>query len=273
MADWNATQYLQFQKERTQPAIDLAQRIGQANPRKILDIGCGPGNSTQVLAQFFPGASILGVDSSLAMIETAQAQCPTLAFMLCDAGKDLSQLDHDFDIVFSNACIQWIPNHQQLLKNMLDLLAPGGRLAVQTPMNFREPIHIIINELVLSQKWKSEFPHPRIFHNLRPDEYFDLLADLASDFSMWETVYFHTLQSHRDIMEWYRSTGLRPYLAVLSPEQRQSFEADVLERIIEAYPLQKNGALIFRFPRFFFVATAKAGRLPNDPMPHPVTEW
>jgi len=166
MGDWNSVQYLMFENERTQPAIDLVNRIYIDDPKKIIDIGCGPGNSTQVLAKRFPNAYILGVDNSPNMIETAKINFPNLDFKICDAGKDLSMLDNDFDVVFSNACIQWIPNHNQLLKNMMGLLKTGGILAVQTPMNYNEPIHKIIGEVSINDKWKSKFINQRIFCNL-----------------------------------------------------------------------------------------------------------
>lgn len=254
MADWNSRQYLLFKNERTQPAIDLANRIDADAPKKIIDIGCGPGNSTQVLARRFPQAYILGVDHSTDMVEAARKEYPQLDFKLCDAGKELPLIAKDFDVVFSNACIQWIPNHSELLKNMLALLRPGGVLAVQTPMNYQEPIHKIIGELVMSEEWKSEFANPRIFFNLTQSEYFDLLSEISSEFTMWETIYCHKLTSHEDIMEWYRGTGLRPYLNVLPAEKKKAFEQAVLDKVIKEYPLQKNGNVIFRFPRFFFTA-------------------
>ncbi|MFL0198621.1 methyltransferase domain-containing protein [Clostridium sp. WILCCON 0269] len=258
MADWNSAQYLMFRNERTQPSIDLVNRIYNDEPKKIIDIGCGPGNSTQVLAQRFPNAYVLGIDNSQNMIEKAKIDYPDLDFKICDAGKDLSILDNDFDVVFSNACIQWIPNHNQLLKNMIGLLKPNGILAVQTPMNYQEPIHKIIEEVSTNEKWKSEFTNPRIFYNLTQSEYFDLLSEISSEFSMWETIYCHKLKSHKDIMEWYRGTGLRPYLDVLSDEKKKDFEQDVFNRVIKEYPIQKNGNVIFRFPRFFFIAISKA---------------
>jgi trans-aconitate 2-methyltransferase len=262
MAEWNAAQYLKFAQERTQPAIDLARRIEISHPKKVLDIGCGPGNSTQVLAHVFPKASICGVDSSSAMIEAATANCSELDFKICDAGKDLSKLDKDFDVVFSNACIQWIPNHTALLKDMMLLLRPGGQIAIQIPMNHEEPIHRIIQELA-NGKWKAAFPNPRIFYTLTPGQYFDLLSEVAAAFSMWETVYYHKLKSHKAIIEWYRGTGLRPYLEALPEEKKESFEKDVFERIVDEYPIQKNGDIIFRFPRFFFVATSHAAASGN----------
>jgi len=122
--NWNSEQYLKFKSERTQPAVDLANRIKTNRSKKILDVGCGPGNSTQVLYEKFPRAYILGIDSSQDMIDAAKKNYPYMDFRLCDASKDLTELDKDFDIVFSNACIQWIPDHERLLKNMIDLLNP-----------------------------------------------------------------------------------------------------------------------------------------------------
>jgi trans-aconitate 2-methyltransferase len=257
MADWNSVQYLKFENQRTQPAIDLVNRINIDNPKKIINIGCGPGNSTQVLAQRFPNAYILGVGNSSNMIKTAKRDYPNLDFNTCDASNDLSIFDNDFDVVFSNACIQWIPNHNQLLKNMIELLKPGGILAVQTPMNYQEPIHKIIDEVSTNEKWKSEFSNPRYFYNLTQSQYFDLLSEISLEFSIWETIYCHKLKSHKDILEWYRGAGLRPYLSVLSEEKKNAFEQDIFERIVEKYPTQKNGNIIFRFPRFFFIAIQK----------------
>lgn len=257
MRDWNSTQYLMFENERTQPGIDLVNRIYSEDPKKIIDIGCGPGNSTQVLAKRFPNAYILGVDNSQNMIETAKSNFPNLDFKICDVGKDLSMLEDDFDVVFSNACIQWIPNHNQLLKNMMKLLKIGGVLAVQTPMNYNEPIHKIIGEVSTNEKWKLKFINHRIFFNLSQGEYYDLLSEISEEFSIWETIYYHKLASHKDIMEWYRGTGLRPYLNDLSDEDKLDFEQDIFERVEKEYPVQKNGTIIFRFPRFFFTAKAE----------------
>lgn len=254
MTDWDSSKYLKFGNERTQPAIDLINRIYIEKPKKILDIGCGPGNSSEVLAQRYPDADILGIDNSPAMIKAARELHPDIQFMHCDANKDLLKVGIDFDIVFSNACIQWIPNHDTLLKNTMCLLRPGGVLAVQTPMNYQEPIHQIIKEISTSNKWSSKFENPRVFYNLTQGEYYDLLSNIASDFYMWQTTYFHKMQSHSDIMEWYRATGLRPYLNVLSETDKLDFEKDIYDKLIKAYPKQKNGEIIFRFPRFFFVA-------------------
>jgi len=257
MADWNSAQYLKFERERTQPAIDLVNRIGIENPKKILDVGCGPGNSTAVLAERFTDAYILGFDNSENMITTARKNYPKLDFRLCDASCGLSSLDHDFDIVFSNACIQWVPNHEKLIGELMCLLRKGGVLAVQIPMNFNEPIQKIIKEVSTSGKWKGYFPEARVYNTLSQGEYFDILSELTDNFDLWETVYYHVMKSHDDILEWYRSTGLRPYLNVLDKEKQADFENDIMERLRKSYPVQKNGEVIFRFPRFFFVAYSK----------------
>ena len=252
--EWNSEQYLRFERERTQPAVDLARRVPVEGVARVLDVGCGPGNSSAVLARRFPGAHILGIDSSPAMIESAKAAHPDIEFALCDAARELPTLPGGFDLVFSNACLQWVPDHKTLLRNLFGLLRPGGTLAVQIPMNQREPIHKIIGELVTSDAWKEAFPHPRIFYTLPQDWYFDQLAKLASSFTLWETTYYHVLPSHEAILDWYRGTGLRPYLAVLSDARKKDFEHDVLTRVTAQYPLQENAQIIFRFPRFFFTA-------------------
>jgi trans-aconitate 2-methyltransferase len=256
MPDWNPELYLKFRNERTQPAVDLANRIPLDSPARVVDIGCGPGNSTIILKQRFSAAYILGVDNSNAMIETARRDFPELEFGYCDASTDLDKLDGNFDVVFSNACIQWLPDHPTLLRNMFRLLAPGGVLAVQTPMNYEEPIHKLITAVTGSSKWAQHFPNPRIFFNLTPSEYFDQLSELTGDFSLWMTTYYHRMDSHHDILTWYRSTGLKPYLDALPAELKPEFEQDILEEIRKGYPLQANGKVIFRFPRFFFLARA-----------------
>ena len=147
MSDWNSEQYLKFEGERTQPAVDLAARITAVRPEKIVDIGCGPGNSTKVIAQRYPDAYILGCDNSGSMLDAARKAHPGIDFTLCDARSDLDTLGNDFDLVFSNACIQWIPDHPRLLRNMMGLLKKGGAMAVQMPVNYREPIHMIIDEI------------------------------------------------------------------------------------------------------------------------------
>lgn len=255
MSDWSSKQYLKFESERTQAATDLVKRIELMNPKKIIDIGCGPGNSTMALAEHFSDADIIGVDSSPNMISAAKLKYPNLKFDLCDVSKDVDKLEKNVDVVFSNACIQWISNHPKLLADLMTLLKPNGILAVQIPVNYEEPIHKIIEETAFSKEWIDKIETPRERNNLTESEYFDVLSNISKDFQIWKTTYFHRLKSHEDIMEWYRGTGLRPYLQQLNDKDKKIFEEQILNKVISGYPVQKNGEIIFRFPRLFFVAT------------------
>ena len=253
MSDWNSEQYLKFKKERTQPSIDLANRLDIENPMRIIDIGCGPGNSTAVLKKRYPEAYVLGVDFSPNMIEKAMSEHSDINFMIFDATKDFDKLDERFDIVFSNACIQWVPNHKKLLADMMSILNPDGIMSIQVPMNFEEPIHKILTELVTVEKWSGHFSE-RIFYTLTESEYFDILSELTEHFEVWKTTYCHRMPSHRSIIEWYKSTGMKPYLDVLNENEQEEFIADVMKELKKKYPIQKNGEIIFRFPRFFMLA-------------------
>ena len=253
MADWNSAQYLKFKAQRTQPALDLASRI-DINPLEIIDIGCGPGNSTRVVKNRFPNARVVGSDTSENMLETARRDNPDCEFIQLDAGGDLSEFSGKFDLVFSNACIQWIPEHEVLLPKLFSMLKSGGELAVQVTVNFDEPIHQIIGRVSSSEKWREKLNLPQLFYTLTESEYFDILSDLTDDFEMWKTVYFHRMPSIDSIIEWYKSTGLKPYLEVLSDAEKTEFTNDVKRELEKAYPAQKNGEIIFRFPRLFFIA-------------------
>ncbi len=252
-AEWDSKQYLKFERERTQPPRDLANRIALNHPKYVLDVGCGPGNSTNVLRERFSDAEILGIDSSPDMIAKAQKQYPDMKFQLFNVEKSIASLERKWDVIFSNACIQWVPDHSRLLRDMLSVLNPGGVIAVQIPKQADAPVHRILRALIEEPEWKCEFPEPRLFFSLSPEEYFDLFTELGVEFSIWETIYYQTVHSHEKILEWYRGSGLRPYLAVLADERKKEFETAVLERIRANYPVQKDGSIIFRFPRLFFL--------------------
>ena len=184
MVAWDAAQYLVFERERTQPAIDLARRIAGRRVARAVDVGCGPGNSTAVLAAAFPDAKVLGVDSSPEMLDAARSAHPGLSFAHADAAGGLAELPGSFDVVFSNACLQWVPDHPVLLARLMGKVAPGGVLAVQVPVNYDEPVHRIIREIVARPAWRGAFPQPRVLHTLAPEEYFDVLSRIATDFSL-----------------------------------------------------------------------------------------
>lgn len=256
MSDWDSKQYLKFKAQRTQPSIDLAARLTDyvSAPREVIDLGCGPGNSTRVLKNRFPNAHIIGADSSENMISKAREDNPDLEFRTLDITGDLTNLYSRFDIIFSNACLNWVPDHHKIIPKIFGLLSSGGVFAVQIPMNFDEPVHQIIAGIVASEKWCDKIPEKRIFHTLTIPKYFDILSGLTNDFEIWQTIYCHRMPSIESIVEWYRSTGMRTYLACLSEGDGEEFIADVSAELEREYPKQANGEIIFRFPRFFFIA-------------------
>ncbi len=254
MHSWNATTYLQFKNERTRPAVNLACRIPLDDPKTVLDIGCGPGNSTAVLRERFPNAKIIGIDNAPDMIVKAKETYTDMTFLCVGADKYIDTTDEKFDVVFSNACMQWLPDHKALLPKWMGLVKEGGVLAVQMPNNYGEPIHRIIETLTTSEKWRPHFRVMREKNMLSIVEYYDSLAENAVRVDLWETAYYHTLSSHQDLLEWYRGTGLRPYLEQLDDADRRIFENEFLASVKEAYPMQADSTILFRFPRLFFIA-------------------
>lgn len=250
MSDWNSEEYLKFKHQRTQPAIDLAKRIQEYPFRKIVDIGCGPGNSTDVLRSVFPHASILGIDNSPNMIEKAKSSYPDIKFQLCD----VHSLACGYDLFFSNACFQWIPDHQTLIPELLDKLDKGGILAVQMPMNGEEPLFKIIHEVANNPKWHFDDVWFETNETLSPASYFNILSGCTSRFDMWETVYYHNLPSYEALIDWVRGSRLRPYLDVLDDVEAKAFEKEILDLVVQAYPVMDNGDVVLRFRRFFFIA-------------------
>lgn len=251
MANWNPELYEKFIKDRTQPSIDLVSRLAALNPKTILDLGCGPGNSTKVLKDNFPNAKVIGADNSDEMLAKARELYSDIEFIHLDASGDFHEVSDKFDIVFSNACIQWIPNHRELLPKLMSLLNPNGTLAVQLPVQAKLAIQNIIDELAV--KWNDKI-NPVSFNDLTQEEYFDVLSEISKDFEIWETTYCHRMPDYDSIIEWYKGTGLRPYLEQLSSGDANAFVSEVYDEVKNRYSVQKNGEIIFRFPRLFFTA-------------------
>ena len=159
-----------------------------------------------------------------------------------------------YDLVFSNACLQWLPDHRTRIRELMGLLNAGGTLAVQIPSQAKHPVHHLLTETAHGARWQRKITSFRQYNELTEEEYFDALSENASAFRMWEIMYFFEMPSHESILEWYRGTGLRPYLAQLCDEDKTAFEAEILDGIRKLYPVQKNGSIIFRFPRLFFAA-------------------
>ncbi|MDO4806372.1 MAG: methyltransferase domain-containing protein [Coriobacteriales bacterium] len=255
MPTWDSDQYLRFARERTQPARDLAARLDVPAGESVLDLGCGPGNSTAVLAKLFSGAAITGADNSDAMLARARVDHPELCFVHLDATGDLSAFEGQYGLVFSNACLHWIPDHQSLIPRLMRLLKPGGTLAVQVPVAKRMQMYSeVVWPIVEQPRWRKLLIERPVFGTLAADEYLDVLSGCASDFDLWETTYYHLLGEPREVLEWFRGSGLRPYLQQLEPDDAEAFEGEVLERIEEVFPRRADGGVTLRFPRLFFVA-------------------
>ncbi|HEX2919600.1 MAG TPA: methyltransferase domain-containing protein [Bacteroidales bacterium] len=252
--DWNPAQYLKFDKERLQPSIDLVARIDYIDPAKIIDIGCGPGNSTQVLLNRWPGSKIVGADNSQAMIKRAKEDYPEQKWILFDAGIDL--IDDKFDIVFSNATIQWIPDHGSLIQRFSEMLIDNGVLAVQLPLFFEMPLGRSISVISKNGKWSAATNDVDNLFTINDQSfYYDNLARYFRKIDIWTTDYYHVMDSQSSILAMIRSTGLKPYLERISDDNdKKSFEDHVMNGIKNDYPLQANGKVLFPFKRLFFIA-------------------
>lgn len=251
---WDSKQYIKFKTERTQPSVDLISRI-DTDPKTILDIGCGPGNSTQRLYERFPQAQITGIDNSENMLNTARQTYPHLQFSSCDVPDGLDAFPR-YDLIFSNACLHWIPDHEKLLPALLDKLSPDGVLAVQMPLVQYAPFYHILHELTKHKPWDM-LQDIHNFHNLLPDETYEILAKEHAEITMWETTYYHVLPSHDGIIEWYKGSGLRPYLERLNDAQQAEFTAQLKQKLADVIPVHADGTVILKMPRLFFLAKRK----------------
>lgn len=253
--DWKPDLYLKFNRERTQPSIDLVSHINIKKPTKIIDVGCGPGNSTQILTQKWPESEVVGIDNSLAMIKRAETDYPSQRWKILDIGKD--EVFETYDIVFSNAVIQWIPNHSELLKKFYRMLNKEGVLAIQIPLFWDMPLGKAISKIAINNHWSNLTKDViELFTIHDYSYYFDELSDLYNSIEIWETNYMHIMDSHLAILEMIRSTGLKPFIDSLkSEEDKKDFEEQVLNEIKKDYPIQQNGKIIFPFKRLFFTAT------------------
>ncbi|MDP8979194.1 MAG: methyltransferase domain-containing protein [Acidobacteriota bacterium] len=254
MAEWDAELYLKFAGERTQPSIDLIQRVKLTAPRRIVDLGCGPGNSTEALRCRWPEAEITGLDSSPRMIEAAGKAYPDGVWELGDAATWTAR--EPFDLVFSNAMFQWLPDHPALCRHLFRQLAPGGALAVQMPAHHDSPVHREMLEVSKDCAWTDRMETARAALTREPPSlYYDTLAPEAAHLDVWETIYYHVLAGPEAILEWFRGTGLRPFLEALnSNPERLRFEQMLLERYTASYPRQPDGHVLFPFRRLFFIA-------------------
>ena len=252
--DWSAAQYLKFEDERTRPSRELLAQVPLENPRRVVDLGCGPGNSTELLIERFPGAEVTGVDSSPDMLRQARQRLPRCKFVEADLSTWTPE--PGTDLLFGNAVFHWVPDHPNVLKRLLQALGPGGVLAVQMPDNANQPAFTVLQEVVTSGPWAGAIAQVkgRSKRLLRPEEYYDLFRPLCRRIDIWHIHYNHLMESHADVVEWFKGSGLRPLLAPLDAAMREAFLARYTDAISSAYPVRCDGKVMLKFPRLFIVA-------------------
>ncbi|HVV22024.1 MAG TPA: trans-aconitate 2-methyltransferase [Pseudonocardiaceae bacterium] len=250
---WDPTTYLTFADHRGRPFRDLVARIAAEQPRRVVDLGCGPGNQTLTLADRWPGAVIEGIDSSPEMVSAAR-----------EAGVDAHVGDvnawtpkPDTDVVLTNAVLQWVPDHRALLRKWAGELPSGAWLAMQVPGNFGAPSHALIREQANSPTWRASLSTMVLREEdvvATPLEYANLLMDAGCQVDAWETTYMQLLTGEDPVLEWVVGTALRPIKAALSPDDWTAFVDELAPKLRAAYPARPDGTTWFEFRRVFAVA-------------------
>ncbi len=258
MLDWNPALYRRYEDERTRPAQELLARVPLPEVRHAVDLGCGPGNSTELLVQRFPKAQVVGTDNSEAMLASARERLPQARFALSDIA---TWAPHEApDLIYANAALQWVPDHETLIPRLFAALAPGGVLAVQMPDNRQEPTHRLMRAVAAEAPWAEPIGDAdRLRTLLLPlGGYYDLLAPEAARVDVWHTIYQHPMASAAAIVEWVRGTGLKPFVDRLPADLQASYLAEYERRVDQAYPARTDGKRLLAFPRMFIVAQRKA---------------
>lgn len=251
---WSAKQYSTFEDERTRPVRDLVAAIPNQQVGHAVDLGCGPGNSTQVLAARYPQAVITGLDSSADMLESARGRLPEVAFQLADIGDWIPE--QRYDVILANASLQWLDRHEVLYPHLLHQLDAGGSLAIQTPDNLDEPAHRLARAVAANGPWAGQAGEVSLPARHSAQRYYQILKAHSRKVDLWRTTYYHVLAGGAPaIVEWFKGSALRPYLAKLDEVQKQGFLDQYLMAISDAYPAQADGSVLLPFPRLFMVAT------------------
>lgn len=256
MPAWDPNLYLKYANERARPAMDLIAQIQLEAPARIVDLGCGPGNSTEMLRRRWSKAEITGVDNSPEMLKQAKEKHPDWKWVLSDI--ESWEPEPALDLIFSNAAFHWVAGHATLFRSLMGGVAPGGALAAQMPDNFHSAAHRVMQDVAANgdPRWSKALTDAAgTFTVQKPAFYYDVLRKIASRVDIWETEYQHVMDGPKAIFDWIRSTGMRPYLERLHDEElRQLFEQMCLEGFQEAYPPDDQGKVLFPFRRIFIVA-------------------
>jgi trans-aconitate 2-methyltransferase len=254
MPTWDPGQYLRFQDDRLRPALDLLARIPLAAPQTVFDLGCGPGNITRLLAERWPEAEVTGIDSSADMLSRAQEEAPGVELVEADIARWSPAAPAD--LIFSNAALHWLGDHERLLPRLMGLLAPGGVLAVQMPRNHASPAQRAIGQTVVDGPWRGRLACVQGIRPVaEPADYWRILQLLCRHLDIWETDYLHVLEGGDPVAEWTKGTALRPFTDALPAGEREAFVAAYAARVAAAYPREADGRTLFPFRRIFLIAT------------------
>ena len=250
---WEPERYLKFDDLRLRPALDLLARIKYDRPARVVDLGCGPGNVTALLTQRWPKAEITGVDSSDEMLARAAATYPGLRWVAADIAHWRAEVP--VDVIFSNAALHWLDDHESLLPRLAKSLATDGVLAVQMPANFEAPSHRLIRTLAEAPRWAKCLAGARMGSVMAVEHYWSVMTSLFASVDLWETVYWQRLGGEHALLEWLRGTTLVPYLARLDDGQRTDFLAELSVGLLRAYPVREGGEVLFPFKRLFMIGS------------------
>lgn len=260
MHDWNPALYRRYEDERTRPARELLARVPLAGASRVVDLGCGPGNSTELLVARFPEARTTGIDTSAAMLQSARERLPAAEFVQADIAAWAPREGEAPDLLYANASLQWVGGHDTLIPRLFASLAPGGVLAIQMPDNREEPSHRTMRAVAGMSPWRDAIGDAAAVRTriLGIADYYDLLAPAAQSVDVWHTVYQHPMASAAAIVEWVSGTGLKPFVDPLPEAQRAGFLAEYERGIDAAYPVRADGQRLLAFPRMFIVARRAA---------------
>jgi len=249
---WDPDRYLTYADERGRPFVELMARVGAEAPASVVDLGCGPGNLTSLLRERWPDADISGLDSSPEMIEQARSAEPSITFEVADL-RGWAAAGDPVDVLISNATLQWVPDHLDLLPSLVGRVRPGGWLALQVPGNFEEPSHTIRRDLAAEAPYAEHTRDVAVPSSHDPVVYLEALAGLGCTVDAWETTYLHVLTGPDPVFAWVSGTGARPTLQALPDDLRPAFEDEFRRRLRAAYP-ERDGRVVLPFRRVFAVA-------------------
>lgn len=249
---WNPETYLAFADQRTRPAAELLARVRADAPSRVIDLGCGPGNSTGLLAGRWPGVQLEGLDSSAAMLAKARASGVRANWVEADLASWTA--DEPYDVIFSNATLQWLPRQETLLPRLMGFVKTGGTFAFQVPVNYDAASHLLMREAAQDPRWRETLSNVREIQHGRADFYYDILKPHAASLDVWQTEYLQVLNGADAVYRWVSGTGLRPFLDALDAGRRDAFIALYKAKLNKAYPRREDGTTLFPFRRLFVVA-------------------